>query len=182
MALEQVQTVTPVLVHRDPIETLGSRCPLDACSSSAQKMVFNLNSWMVFLYGSPVSWKTKKHVTVACSSAEAEYRSMVAVTCELKLLKSLLNNLGISHPTEMTLFCNSQSTLHLAHNPMFHERTKHIEVDYHFLRDDIIDGTICTSYVPTTYRLANIFTKALRKRQFDFLLGKLDIRDLHTPT
>ena len=116
------------------------------------------------------------------SSAEAEYRFIAAVTCELKWLKGLLLNLEVHHSKSINLYCDSQSTLHLAQNPVFHERTKHIEVDCHFIQDAIQDGLINPSHVPTNAQLADIFTKALGQSQFTFLLSKLDIYDLYSPT
>ena len=107
---------------------------------------------------------------------------MAAVTCELKWLKGLLLSLGIHHPKAMKLHCDSQSTLYLAQNPIFHERTKHIEINCHFVRDAIQDGIISPSYVPTNSQLRNIFIKALGQSQFMFLLHKLCICDLHAPT
>ncbi|GAA0142158.1 hypothetical protein LIER_03119 [Lithospermum erythrorhizon] len=115
-------------------------------------------------------------------TVEVEYRSMSVVTCELKWLKGLLKSLGIDHPQPMDLKCDSQYPLYLAHNPVFHDRTKHIEIDFHFLRDAILEGTIRTSHVSTNEQLADIFTKSLGRKQFEFLLRKLGIHDLHAPT
>ena len=142
----------------------------------------SLTGWLVFLGHSPVSWKTKKQHIVSRSSAEAEYRSMATTTCELIWLKALLQSLGIAHPRAMTLYCDSQSALYIAQNPVFHERTKHIEVDCHYVRDALDAGLISAHHVPTSSQLADIFTKALGHRQFHFLLSKLGICDLHAPT
>ena len=135
----------------------------------------SLTGWIVFLGGSPISWKTKKQHTVSRSSAEAEYRSMASITCELKWLKGLLSCLGVDHSAPMTLFCDSKSALHIAQNPVFHERTKHIEVDCHYIRDAIHEGLLITHHVYTSEQLADIFTKALEQCQFSYLLHKLDI-------
>ena len=142
----------------------------------------SLTGWIVFLGGSPISWKTKKQHTVSRSSAEAEYRSMASITCELKWLKGLLSSLGVDHSAPMMLYCDSKSALHIAQNPVFHERTKHIEVDCHYIRDAIQEGLLSTCHVPTHEQLADIFTKALGHRQFTFLLRKLDICDPLAPT
>jgi hypothetical protein len=83
----------------------------------------------VFLGVSPVSLKTKMQHRVSRSSAEAEYRSMAVTTYELKWLKGILSSLGVLHSIPMTLYCDSQAALHISQNLVFHERTKHIEVD-----------------------------------------------------
>ncbi|XP_074305495.1 uncharacterized protein LOC141640711 [Silene latifolia] len=148
-------------------------CPLSRRSATG---------WIVLLDGSPISWKTKKQATVSLSSTEAEYRFMAALVCELKWLKGLLSSLGVSLSLPMRLFCDNQSALHLAHNPVFHERTKHIEIDCHFVRDAISESLVSTAHVSTHEQPADIFTKALGAPQFYYLLRKLDILDLHAPT
>ncbi|KAL9232098.1 hypothetical protein vseg_007243 [Gypsophila vaccaria] len=81
----------------------------------------------------------------------------------------------------MLVFSDSKSAIDLAHNPVYHERTKHIEIDCHFIRDAILEGLISTAHVSSSSQLADIFTKALAAPQFLTLLGKLGVLDLHAP-
>ncbi|CAL9233873.1 unnamed protein product [Arabidopsis halleri] len=148
-------------------------CPLSHRSTTG---------WIVQLGSSPVSWKTKKQNTSSASSAEAEYRAMNAVTKELLFLKNLLHELGVDHEGPMTISCDSKPAIHISNNPVFHERTKHIELDCHFVRDEIVKGVIKPFHVSTTNQLADILTKALGRREFDAFLLKLGIRNLHAPT
>ena len=142
----------------------------------------SVSGYFVQLGSSPISWKTKKQHTVSMSSAEAEYRAMAYLTKELIWLKRILQALGILHDHPMTLYCDSKAALHIANNPVFHERTKHIELDCHFVRDEIIAKTIATSYVTTTTQLADVFTKALGRSEFEGFKIKLGIQDLYAPT
>lgn len=142
----------------------------------------SVSGYFITLGGCPVSWKTKKQTSISRSSAEAKYRAMADTTSKLIWLWSLLQSLGVDHFQAMQLFCDNQATLHIAYSPIFHERTKHIEIDYHFVRDHLEHQDIVTSHVPTKLQLANIFTKALGRDRFQFLLNKLDVWDLHTPT
>lgn len=73
------------------------------------------------------------------------------------------------------LFCDNRATLYISPNSVFHERTKHIKVDFHFILDALLDGTIYPTFVPTIKQLANIFTKALGKHEYDMFLCKLGI-------
>lgn len=100
---------------------------------------------------------------------------MATITCELKLLKSLLFDLGILHKGPTRLSCDNQAAMHIAKNPVFHERTKHIEVDCHFIKNELLCGNIQTSNVSTHIQLADIFTKALGQHQFQILLSKMGI-------
>lgn len=108
----------------------------------------------------------EKNTHVSLSSVEAEYHSMAFTCKELLWVKEVLQFLGVKHSTPMRLFCDSQVALHIAANPVFHERTKHIETDCHFIRDKIIAGNVATSYISTHHQQADIFTKALGHDQF----------------
>ena len=102
----------------------------------------SLTGYFVTLGRSPISWKTKKQTTVSRSSAEAEYRAMATVTSELIWIKSLLASLGMFIKAPIPLHCDNQAAIHIARNPVFHERTKYIEIDCHFIRERILSGEL----------------------------------------
>ncbi|CAB79159.1 LTR retrotransposon like protein [Arabidopsis thaliana] len=142
----------------------------------------SLTGYFVQLGDTPISWKTKKQPTISRSSAEAEYRAMAFLTQELMWLKRVLYDLGVSHVQAMRIFSDSKSAIALSVNPVQHERTKHVEVDCHFIRDAILDGIIATSFVPSHKQLADILTKALGEKEVRYFLRKLGILDVHAPT
>jgi len=139
----------------------------------------SVTGYVLLLDKSPISWKSKKQSTVARSSAEAEYRAMAHAAAEVTWLVSLLKELGVSHPQPVTLHCDSQSAIHIARNPVFHERTKHIEVDCHFTRDKVMEGLLQLSYLPTQSQIADVLTKILPCNQHWFLLNKLGMLPQH---
>ena len=89
-----------------------------------------------------ISWRSKKQTVVARSSTEAEYRALAATTAELIWLRWLLQDLGIDCSAATQLHCDNQRAIQIAHNDVFHERTKHIEIDCHFIRQHVLQGTI----------------------------------------
>ncbi|CAL2259998.1 unnamed protein product [Prunus armeniaca] len=91
---------------------------------------------------------------------------MAVTTCELQWLRYLVHDLGMPHSTPSLLYCDNQVVLHIAANSVFHERTKHIELDCHVTREKIQDGTIRTAYIPSKDQIADVFTKYLGKDQF----------------
>ena len=107
----------------------------------------SLIGYCVFLGELLISWRSKKQSMVSRSSAEVEYRSMSTTTCEVTWLLFLLKDLHVKHDKPVLLYCDNQAALHIAANPIFHERSKHIEADCHIVRNRVLDGTIKTCHV-----------------------------------
>ncbi|XP_011087069.1 uncharacterized protein LOC105168633 [Sesamum indicum] len=107
-----------------------------------------------------VSWKTKKQSTVYRSTAEAEYCSLAATVCELRWLSYILHDLSVSVILLIDLFCDNKAAVHILANPVFHESTKHIELDCHLVPDAYKEGFISPSFVPSSLQLSDVFTKS----------------------
>jgi len=141
----------------------------------------SVTGYFILLGSTPISWKTKKQSIVSRSSAEAEYRVMANATSEAIWLHNLLCSLHVPILSAQ-LYCDNQAALHIAANPVFHERTKHIEIVCHFVKERILSGEVITRYVFTKEQLADLFTKVLGLRPFHYSLGKLGVSNLHAPT
>jgi len=102
----------------------------------------------------------------ARSSAEAEYRVMAHTSCEMMWLKNLLLELGFRQPGHIPMFCDNQFTIYIAQNPVFHERTKHIEVDCHLVKDAWTKKVVSLPFTPSSKQLADLLTKAASLKVF----------------
>jgi gluconate kinase len=129
----------------------------------------------VFLCDNLVSWSAKRQTVVSCSSAEAEYRAVVNGVAEATWLRQLLLELQ-APPSRCTLvYCDNISAVYLSNNPVQHQRTKHAEIDLHFVREKVAIGQVRVLHVPTTSQFADVFTKGLTSSVFDEFRSSLNI-------
>jgi len=133
----------------------------------------------MFSFGSgAVSWNSKKQPTVALSSTEVEYRGAAIAACEVVWLQKLLSDLGQLMDAPIVIYCDNISSILLVNNPVYHARTKHIEVHYHFIREKILAKEIDLIHVSTEDQVVDIFTKALgtdKLRKFRKMLGVVEV-------
>ncbi|KAM3244440.1 hypothetical protein ACQJBY_056022 [Aegilops geniculata] len=135
-------------------------------------------SGQVFFLGqNPVSWTSQKQKVVAISSCEAEYVVAAAATCQGIWLSRLLADLLGTSPEKFTLLVNNKSAIALAKNPVFHDRTKHIDVKFHFIRDCVEEKIVEVDHVGTHNQLADILTKALGRVRFIEMRQKLAVME-----
>nr|CAD1835380.1 unnamed protein product [Ananas comosus var. bracteatus] len=140
------------------------------------------SGYLTFVGGNLVTWRSKKQPVVARSSAEAEFRGMAFGLCELLWLKNLLKELGFGQNEAMKLHCDNTSAIEIAHNPVQHDRTKHVEIDRHFIKEKLEAGIITFPFVRSEHQLADVLTKAVAGSVLDDSIVKLGMCDIHAPT
>jgi Reverse transcriptase (RNA-dependent DNA polymerase) len=123
--------------------------------------------YVCMLNGAVVSVGSKLQATVALSSTEAEYMALCAATQDVVYMRRLLEELGVKQKGSTIIFEDNQGCIALAENPVHHQRTKHIDVRYHFIRERVESGEIKIVYVPTSEQVADILTKPLAKVKFE---------------
>ena len=124
-----------------------------------------------------VSWSSKKQDCTALSTAEAEYVSLSACCAQVLWMRTQLTDYGFTFD-RIPMYCDSKSAIAISCNPVHHSKTKHIKVRYHFIKEHVEEGTVELFFVKTDYQLADLFTKALPKERFDYLVRRIGMRSL----
>ncbi|XP_022033096.1 uncharacterized mitochondrial protein AtMg00810-like [Helianthus annuus] len=158
-------------------DSLGLRAFSDSDWAKCLGSRKSITGFCVFLGNNLVSWKSKKQSTVSRSSAEAEYRSMCAATCEVMWISNLLKELKVDVNLPILLFCDNTAAISIAANPVFHERTKHFEIDLYFLREKISKGVIQTMGIKSEDQAADIFNKGLSASPHEKVCSLLNMFD-----
>ena len=136
-------------------------------------------SGYVFQYGNgTISWSTKKQTTVAKSSTEAEYVALSLATQEAVWLRRLLYELGKKSDSSTVIYEDNQGAIELAKNAKYHNRTKHIDICHHFVRERVVSKEIKVIYCPTENMIADIMTKGLPKATFEAMRDLLGVYDV----
>lgn len=140
------------------------------------------SGYFTFVGGNLVTWRSKKQNVVARSSAEAEFRGMALGLCEALWLKLLLSDLGYPPELPILLYCDNKAACDIAHNPVQHDRTKHVEVDRFFIKEKLDEKILELPMIRSEDQLADILTKAVSSQVFSKVVSKLGMWDIYAPT
>ena len=147
--------------------TLKANCDADWAGDANER---RSTTGYVFSVGmGAVSWNCKKQPTIALSTTEAEYMALSHSTKEAIWIRKLLADVGFDQEGAMCIMCDNQGCITLAKNPTHHSRTKHIDVQHHFIRVKLEEGTIALMYCPTQEMVADVLTKALARPRHEGL-------------
>ncbi|KAM0963906.1 hypothetical protein ACFX2A_023337 [Malus domestica] len=142
-------------------------CPINRRSTSGYCIFLGLNL---------ISWSAKKQNIVARSSIEVEYRSLANTVAKITWVCKILQDISFPLLKTHAIFCDNKSAFALAFNLVFHARTKHVEIDYHYIRENVLSGHVIVHHVASLYQVADIFTKSLPAERFAYLTYKLAFR------
>ncbi|GKD88416.1 retrotransposon protein, putative, unclassified [Tanacetum coccineum] len=130
-----------------------------------------------FLGDKLVSWSSKKQKSTAISSTEAEYIALSGCCSQILWMRSQLTDYGFQF-NKIPLYCDNKSAIALCCNNVQHSRAKHIDIRYHFIKEQVENGIVELYFVRTEYQLADIFTKPLPRERFNFLIDKLGMKSM----
>ena len=129
----------------------------------------------IFLGPNLISWWSRKQQVTTRSSTEAEYHSIAQTSAKLTWVQALLQELQVPFSTPI-LLCDNQSAVASAHNPVFHSKTNHMEIDVFFVREKVLSKQLLIYQMPTLNQWTNILTKPLSSTRFELLRGKFNVQ------
>jgi hypothetical protein len=144
-------------------------------SDLARRVADRKNTFGCCLASAMISWQSRKQSSIAPSTAEAEYIAACSASCEAIWLRKLLISLFDLEMEATTILCDNQSCIKMTENPVFHDRSKHIEIHYHFIRDMVQRGALKLQYISTDEQVADVLTKPLFRVKFEHFRDKLGI-------
>lgn len=136
------------------------------------------NAFILYIGATPIAWSSKQQTGIAHSSTEVEYRAVANTAAEMKLVCSLLTELGITLKHPPVVFCDNVGATYLSANPVFHSRMKHLARDFHFVRENFRSRALRVTHVSTKDQLANAVTKPLPRSRFTELVSKIGVVSL----
>nr|GEZ70280.1 retrovirus-related Pol polyprotein from transposon TNT 1-94 [Tanacetum cinerariifolium] len=134
-----------------------------------------------FLEDNIVSWSSKKQMSTVISTTETEYIAMSGCCAHILWMRSHLTDCGFAF-NKIPLYCDNRRAIALCCNNVQHSRSKHIDTRHHFIREQVEKGVVELFFVTTDYQLVNIFTKALPRERFEFLLPRLGMKSMSFET
>jgi hypothetical protein len=154
-------------------------CPVSHCDADWAGDINTRRSttgYVFVLAGGPISWRSRLQPTVALSSTEAEYRAITEAGQELIWLRNMMTRFGFTDPNPTILQSDNMGAIHLTSKSIFHARTKHIEIHYHWIREVVKKGDLVIKHCPTHLMVADLLTKQLPKEQFSSLRKAMGLR------
>lgn len=148
-----------IFLSISPSFSVSAFCDVDwECCHDPRRCISGL---FIFIGGSPISWKSKKQASISLFSAEVEYHFVRRLVAELTWLTCLLFDLSVPPTLLILIRFDNQARIQIEKNLVFHERTKHMKLDCHFVRQQYLSGLISLIFVPSKDQVANVFTKSL---------------------
>jgi hypothetical protein len=122
-----------------------------------------------------ISWQSRKQSSIALSTAEAKYIAACSTSCEAIWLRKLLTDIFVLEMRAIAILCDNQSCIKMTENHVFHDRSKHIEIRYHFIRDMVQRGALKLQYISTDEQVVDMLTKPLSRVKFEYFRDNLGI-------
>ncbi|KAK1432035.1 hypothetical protein QVD17_08921 [Tagetes erecta] len=165
-----------IRLHASPSTSLTAYSDADwgGCPDSRR----STSGYCVYMGNNLLSWSSKRQPTVSRSSAKAEYRGVANAVAETSWLRNLLLELGVSIHRATLIYCDNISAVYLSENPVQHQRTKHVEIDLHFVREKVKLGHVRVLHVPSEFQYADIFTKGLSRQLFESFRSSLNVHSV----